>query len=469
MTLRYDASGLEPSVIGEARGVSEGNRSQLRPRLLKAHQRIRAAHERGELGFIDCPDYDPVELVAWAKDKRARGFREQVVIGIGGSSLGARAIYEAMDYEAMNDESPGSESSGLRTHFTENVDPVGVARLFDRLELAHTLFVVVTKSGSTVETMSKFWFAWERVIEEVGEEKAGEHFVAITGPENDGLRALAAKYGFDAFEVPVNVGGRFSVLTPVGLVPLALAGYDVGGLLDGAFTARDCACLADMDKNVVLQASADIFALYTRGVDQVVMMSYSDQLLAIADWFRQLWAESLGKARDRAGNLVQVGMTPIKALGVIDQHSQAQLYVEGPNNKFVVFLEVANFGREVTIPTRPGLPESLKHLAGKKLSDILSAELQGTRRALQEAQRPTSTWRFDAVQPEDLGAFIFSWEFITAVMGEMLDIDAFDQPGVELGKKLAHGLLGRQGFEKWAEMARADDDASIGRAIGVDE
>lgn len=461
MTLRYDATGLKPSVIGDARGVSDIDRSRLGTRLIQAHQAIRAAHERGALGFIDAPLQDCEQLCNWAAKKREQGFRDQVVIGIGGSSLGTRALYEALA------EDPGGEGSagGLRTYFTENIDPVGVARLFERLELRRTLFIVVTKSGSTVETMAKFWLAFDRVCAEVGEQHAGRHFVAITGPENDGLRALADHYGFDSFEVPPNIGGRFSVLTPVGLVPLALAGVDIRGLLAGGRRARECASLADLEQNTLLQVTADIYSLYSRGVDQIVMMSYSDQLLGLADWFRQLWAESLGKAHDRQGQRVHVGMTPIKALGVIDQHSQVQLYMEGPNNKLMVFLEVASFGRQLSVPTRPGLPASLAHLAGLDFGDILAAELQGTRRALQEAGRPTSTWRFDAVQPEDLGTFIFAWEFITALMGELLDIDAFDQPGVELGKKLAHGLLGREGFEQWAAMAQHHADAAPARAI----
>ncbi|AWV89337.1 glucose-6-phosphate isomerase [Bradymonas sediminis] len=466
MTLRYDATGLKPSVVGDARGVSDLDRSRLRPRLLKAHQAIRTAHERGELGFIDCPQKDPESILSWAAKKRAEGFREQVVIGIGGSSLGSRALYEAL---AEDPHAGEGSADGLRTHFTENIDPVGVARLFDRLDLSKTLFIVVTKSGSTVETMSKFWLAFDRVCSELGEDKARAHFVAITGPKNDGLRALADHYGFDSFEVPTNVGGRFSVLTPVGLVPLALAGIDIRGLLAGAKRARECAALPDFEHNTLLQITADIFTLYERGVDQIVMMSYSDQLLPIADWFRQLWAESLGKAKDRGGNSVHVGMTPIKALGVIDQHSQVQLYMEGPNDKLMVFLEVASFGRELKVPTRPGLPASLAHLAGLDFGDILDAELQGTRRALQEAGRPTSTWRFDGVQADDLGSFIFAWEFITALMGELFDIDAFDQPGVELGKKLAHGLLGREGFEQWAKLAQSNADAGAARSIDDEE
>lgn len=453
MTLRYDASGLDASVVGDDRAVTDDDRARLADDLQSAHRAVVEAAERGELGFVDCPDVDPGPIVEWAERKRG-DFTDQVVIGIGGSSLGARAVYETMD-------APGE--GGLRTHFAENVDPHATRALFDSLDLSKTLFVVVTKSGTTVETMTKFWYLFDRVAQQMGEERAAEHIVAVTGPDNAGLRAVAERYEFDAFEVPENVGGRFSVLTPVGLVPLALAGYDVEALLDGAGRARDIAVSAgDPSDNPFLRATADIQTLYERGCDQIVMMSYSEQLFRLADWFRQLWAESLGKAKNRRGEAVHVGMTPVKALGAIDQHSQAQLYMEGPNDKLIVFLEVEAFDADLTVPERDGFPEGLSHLAGKKLSDIFKAELQGTRRALQEAGRPTTTWRFSRVEPGQVGAFLFGWEFITALMGELWDIDAFNQPGVELGKKMAHGLLGREGFEDWADMAETrKSDSSL--------
>ncbi|MFW6054218.1 MAG: glucose-6-phosphate isomerase, partial [Persicimonas sp.] len=261
MTLSYDASGLQPSIAGEERGVSDEDRAQLAERLATALKDVMAANRRGELGFIDCPDIDPGPIVEWAEQKRAGDFTDQVVIGIGGSSLGARAIYESMSGSA------GRGQDGLRTHFAENVDPVGVANLFDSLDLTKTLFVVVTKSGSTIETMTKFWYAFDRLVDEVGPEQASEHFVAITGPDNAGLRAMVDEYGFDSFAVPPNVGGRFSVLTAVGLVPLALAGYDIAALLGGAKKARENARGTEVAQNPLLRASADVYTLYERGVD----------------------------------------------------------------------------------------------------------------------------------------------------------------------------------------------------------
>lgn len=459
MTLRYDATGLDPDTIGDDRGVSPDDRHSLRSRLADALAAVEGLRERGEQGFLDCPDHDPSDLVGWAGQKR-RGMTDQVVIGIGGSSLGALAVLSTVRDDRLE---------GLRTHFAENVDPVEFSRLLDRLDLSTTILVVISKSGSTIETMSKFWIVYDRLIEQMGEEAAADHVVAITDPREGGLRRLVDEQGFDAFPVPSDVGGRFSVLTPVGLVPLALAGYPVDRLLDGARQARQAALVDTVADNALLGAAADIFTLYERGVDQLVMMAYSSQLIDLADWFRQLWAESLGKAHDRQGNAVHVGMTPVKALGVIDQHSQVQLYMEGPNDKHIVFLEVERFDDDLRVPERKGLPESLGHLHGKSLSEIMGAELQGTRRALQEAGRPTTSWVFGRVSPEAVGGFILSWEFITAVVGELLDINAFDQPGVELGKKIAHGLLGRHGFDEWRELGQGGGGDTGRQAVVVSD
>lgn len=449
-SLRYDARGLTSDAIGD-RGVRDADRTARADALRTARAAIVGRHESGELGFLDCPDIDVAPFLEFADEiTSGRRFHTQVVFGIGGSSLGARAVLE----------SAAKRPSGLDTHFAENMDPVTFGRLFDELELQRTLFVVVTKSGSTIETMSKFWFAWQR-MQEVAGEHASRHFVAITDPERGSLRALADEHGFDSFEVPPNVGGRFSVLTAVGLLPLALAGYPVERLLQGARDARDHALEDDLDDNAVMRCALDHVLLMERGISQTVMMAYSDLLYPLVEWFCQLWGESLGKARRRDGEHVETGLTPIKALGVIDQHSQMQLYVEGPRDKHIVFLEVQNFARSVTIPDAPGLPESLQHLAGTSMAEIMHAELNGTRRALEQADRPTSTWAFESVSPEAVGAFIVGWETVTALVGELLDINAFDQPGVELGKKIAHGLLGREGFEEWASLGAASESSVV--------
>ncbi len=439
--LRYETTGL----YGE--GLLEGD-SFDRGEISLAAERLQARFSSGELGFVNCPDIDPEAIEAWAATKLQEGWTDQVVIGIGGSSLGARAVLHAADPEHLR---------GLRTHFAENLDPETVDRLFSGLDPRTTLVVVITKSGTTIETMSQFWIAWRMIADAVGEEASHRHLVGITDPEGGELRKLVERHGWQNFSVPPNVGGRFSVLTAVGLVPLALAGYPIAELLQGARQVRERHA-ADLAGSWGM-AAAEHISLMREGVDELVMMSYADRLSMLVDWFCQLWAESLGKARNRRGETVHVGITPIKALGVIDQHSQVQLYMEGPRNKHVTFLEVERFERDRVVPVSPALPDGLSHLQGRRISEIFAAELAGTRAALRREGRPTSRWIFSEISPRTVGSFLFSWQMITAMAGELLEIDAFDQPGVELGKKIAHGLLGRVGHAEFARLGQpAEED-----------
>lgn len=432
--LEYDVRGLDASWIGAQKGLDYAHRKDTwRDRLGAARDAVLDAHEQGTLGFLTSFEKGIDDIKTWcASTLEGKRFTHQIVLGIGGSSLGALAILATQ----------GGHAGGLETHFSENIDPRSFGRLLERLPLESTLVIIISKSGTTIETMSKFWIVHELLIEAVGFEEAASHIVAITDPEKGSLRKLAAERGFKTFGVPPEVGGRFSVLTPVGLVPLCLAGYDIEELCEGARQMRRSIETSEVDDDVTLQAAADQLVLLDRGITQVVMMPYCDDLLPLADWFRQLWAESIGKRVNRRGEEVFSGITPLKALGVIDQHSQVQLYMEGPADKHVMFLEVVDFEQDFSVPSRPGFPEALSHLEGKTLSEMLAAELEGTARALADAGRPTSRWRLDRISPAHVGAFIIAWEMITAVTGELLDINAFDQPGVELGKKIAHGLLG---------------------------
>lgn len=436
MGLTYDNSGVHASVVTRG-GITDEEREALAATLEQTRTDLHQAWKSETLGFFACPDTHADSLVDWANRYR-EGFTDQVVIGIGGSSLGTRAVLNSR-----------LESPSIRTHFAENIDPTSFAALITRLDLAHTLFIVISKSGNTIETMAQFWIIWDKLVNKLGLAEAQKKVVMITDPESGDLRKMVREVGFESWAVPPNVGGRFSVLTAVGLVPLALAGYPIGRLLEGARQARDRAFSAPLGDNPTFQAALDHFLLGQRGYTQTVMFTYSDELRDLAEWFCQLWGESLGKARNRAGELVYTGFSPVRAVGVIDQHSQVQLYAEGPFDKHIVFCEVDHFPVDMTVPEREGFPAGLSHLLGKSLSEIFAAELQGTRRAIEEAGRPSSRWIFEGITPESMGAFLFSWEFITAIVGELLDINAFDQPGVELGKKIAHGLLGKSGHEEF--------------------
>ncbi len=432
--LEYDGGAL----YGEGLLSSEAMDSQARrTRRLAASEALLERLDSSELGFDEAPDTETAPIEAFAKERLSEEWTDQVVIGIGGSSLGAEAVLRS---------ARPHHRRGLRTHFADNLDPESVDRLFSQLDLRTTLLVVVTKSGTTIETMSQFWIARQLLEEAVGAKRAHRHVVAITDPEDGALRRLVNQEGWYSFDIPPNVGGRFSVLTPVGLVPLALAGYPIEPLLKGARQVRDRYATAEEIADSLGRMADEALALAEAGYGQVVMMTYGDRLVGLVDWFRQLWAESLGKAHQRDGEQVHRGITPVFARGVVDQHSQVQLYMEGPKDKWVCFLEVEEFARDRRVPDSPALPEGLEHLGGTSVSDIFAAELEGTRRALQESGRPTASWRFQKVVPKSVGGFLYAWQMITGVAGELWQVNAFDQPGVELGKKIAHGLLGREEY-----------------------
>lgn len=442
MGVTYLNDGCTREAIGR-RGVAPELDTEIISNLTSARERLVRAHRDEILGFMNCVDNPVHETLEKTKIFR-ENFSTQIVIGIGGSSLGARAVLESWH-----------ATPTVETHFSENIDPESFLSLMESLDLASTVFVVVSKSGTTIETMAKFWIAWSQVVDEVGEDAAGAHFIAITDPEKGAMRPIAESYGFTTFEVPPNVGGRFSVLTSVGLVPLAISGYPIESLLDGAATAREHFLEHSIADNAILRSASDHFELLKTGHSVTVMMVYADRMVGLSEWFAQLWGESLGKAVDRTGATVNTGLTPIRALGVVDQHSQVQLYVEGPTDKHIVFVETQRFRRDVSVPGGDAFPQALRHLQGRSLSEILAAEATGTRKALEAAERPTTRWVFDEISPTNVGYFLMAWEITTGLVGELLNIDAYNQPGVELGKKIAHGLLGRKGFEQWARLADA--------------
>ena len=358
--LRYVFTGLGAGTIGGEVGLNMADVEQMHSNHDEARDVLFERHRLGELGFMSLGDVSVESIVSWAKEVRASAaFDDHVVLGIGGSSLGALAILQtAPELE---------DGDGLRTHFSESVDPHSFSRLLSRLDLSRTLVTVITKSGSTIETMSKFWILYEQMIEELGQEETSRRIIAITDPDPQvsALRRMADAHGFRTFDVPSNVGGRFSVLTPVGLVPLALAGYDLEGLLSGARRLRDHFRQEPPVTNAPLAAASHHIALLDRGITQTVMIAYCDRLEGMVDWFRQLWGESLGKRHDLDGKDVFVGLTPIKAMGVIDQHSQVQLWAEGPVDKHIVFVDVEDHGTDVEVPEREGLPDKIAHLSGK--------------------------------------------------------------------------------------------------------
>jgi len=372
-----------------------------------------------------------------------------VVLGIGGSALGNIALQSALNPATHNLLDAGTRS-GPRVFVVDNVDPAYFASVMDFCRTnggyEKTLFNVISKSGETAETASEFMIVRDRLNEALGSD-AKHHIVAVTDPAKGTMRQICDAEGYTTLPVPDGVGGRFSVLSPVGLFSAAMAGIDINALLDGA-TSMDQRCTRpELDKNPAAMLAALLVELGTsKGKHNHVMMPYANNLYLLADWFRQLWAESLGKRVDNTGAVVHTGFTPIKALGTTDQHSQVQLYREGPNDKVLCLVDVEQLAEdEVTIPTGLGV-ETLTYLEGSSLAKLLAAEKLATEYALVESQRPNFTITFPRVDAHHVGEFIYLWEMVTAYAGLMLNIDAYDQPAVELGKQATYGLMGREGF-----------------------
>lgn len=441
MTIRIDYSNM----IGPASGgIDEKVWADAAPRLSRAHAGFSELRKSGSVGFVEIASDVALRQQAldFAADVKGR-YTDVVILGIGGSALGPIALRTALRPSGWNLLSDAQRDGYPRLHVLDNVDPDTIAALVGRIELGRSLFIVTSKSGGTAETMSQFLVVHSRVVE------AGlsprDHFVFVTDPVQGALRPLADSLFVPALDIPANVGGRFSVLTPVGTLPAALIGIDIGGLLDGAAAMAARCETDDLSKNPAgVYAALQWLAETKYGKSINVMMPYSDQLRDMADWFVQLWAESLGKITADGSS---VGQTPLAALGATDQHSQVQLFMEGPKDKVVTFVAVDERDVDVTIPHGFSEVKELGYLGGHSLGELIDIEQRATAGALAKRGRPNLTIHLERVDAWHIGGFMMLLELATAYAGQLYEVDAFNQPGVELGKQFAYALLGRPGAE----------------------
>ncbi len=362
-------------------------------------------------------------------EKTTAKYSHIVVLGIGGSALGTICIGQSLSHLFKPS----------RLIVADNIDPVIIKELEEMIDLGKTLFIAVTKSGSTPETLSQFFYFKDKC------EKAGlavnEHFVVVTDPEKGLLRQIAEKESIPSFEVPETTGGRFSVLTAVGLLPAAFIGADIDALLNGARKMREFFLNEDPAKNLPFRLAAIQYLAYRKGKSINVIIPYAQKLIKFADWYRQLLAESIGKKSDREGNTVNVGITPVNALGATDQHSQSQLYNEGPNDKLHIFIKVKDTAPQIPIPNPYPEDQSLSYLNNITFNKLIETEMEGTVQALTQNERPNITIEIERIDEETLGELFMLFEGATAFLGEFFNINAFDQPGVELSKQITKQLL----------------------------
>jgi glucose-6-phosphate isomerase len=454
--IQFDLSNVLADAIGPDHGLTMEELLGEQARCSAALAAIQARRET-DLRWLDLPYAQDVldSMLDYASSVGGR-FKNIVVLGIGGSALGNTALQSALGSPFHNVEPPPGVA---RLFVLDNIDPDLVGEFLAHFDPEKTLFNVISKSGGTAETMSQFLIFRARLVEHLGEEGHRDHIVVTTDKENGVLREIVNREGYESFIVPEGVGGRFSVLSPVGLLSSALVGIDVKGLLKGA---------ADMDKRCQTEALMDnpalLYALVQhklheeKGLPIAVTFPYSHRLANMAAWYAQLLGESLGKRLSKSGEQVFRGPTPVSAVGVTDQHSQVQLYVEGPFDKWFTLLTVGTGDHEVKIPKTPA-PfrdlEGVDYLGGRSLGDLFRAEREGTRIALTDAKRPNASIHFETITAHSVGQYIYMMELAVALMGEFYDVDAFDQPGVEAGKIAAYALMGRAGFEAERERIEA--------------
>jgi glucose-6-phosphate isomerase len=460
MRLTISDDTMMAGAIGPEHGLTDGELDSIAPEAQRAFDEVEALRAGDETTFFRLPyETDAARRITRAAKAIAERCDNFVVLGIGGSALGTIAVHAALRHPFWNLLGKQERKGRPRLFVLDNVDADWLAAFKETVNLKRTVFNVITKSGSTSETVAQFLHFRDALARALGPRHVNNVIITTDptqGPLRKMLNEAAEARRYESFDVPPGVGGRFSVLSAVGLLPLAVVGVNTDKLLAGARDV-DAACKErDWRKNPALKCAALLYLAHVRrGKSLTVMMPYAQRLRDVADWFRQLWAESLGKKVNRAGETVHAGLTPIKALGVTDQHSQVQLYAEGPFDKVIVFVRVEQFEKKVGIPSKNLPVAGLEYLGGHTFNELIAVEQRATHAALTKAGRPSLTITLPKVTPETVGELLYLLEMQTAYAGALYDINSFDQPGVEEAKKFTYGLMGRPGYEHKAEEFRS--------------
>ena len=445
MLLKFDFNNMMSDFIGD-QGITVKELDAMKEQAKAANEFFQSNRGDGMMGWADLP-YNQDAVVADILDY-AKSIKDKieyfVVLGIGGSALGPAAVFTALCHFRHNDLPKDKQK--IKFLVEDNVDPERMLALLDVIEPEKTLFNVITKSGATSETMSQYLIISDLLKKKIGA-KWNEHIVATTSSAKGNLIKLAKENNFKTFYIPDGVGGRFSELCPVGLLPAAIMGIDIKAMLEGA-AAMDKACKdADIYKNPALMAAVLQFIAMGKGKNISVMMPYADSLKYIADWYCQLWGESLGKAKDNNGKLINAGQTPVKSLGVTDQHSQVQLYTEGPYDKVITLIGVEKYRGDVVIPQGAEAFPDVNFLCGHTMGELINTERVATEYALTRSKHMNNTILLDEVNANTIGQLLMLFQIETAYEGYLLNIDAFNQPGVEEGKNATYALFNRKGYE----------------------
>ncbi|MCL2592235.1 MAG: glucose-6-phosphate isomerase [Defluviitaleaceae bacterium] len=397
----------------------------IREKIESAKVSISEKKSKGLMDFMLLPHNqgNVVEEILDYKEKMKGKIENIVILGIGGSAFGTYVLHNALNHPYHN------EFKTPKLYIADNIDPERLFHILERVDINKTLFNVITKSGETIETISQFM-----IIKNLLGGKAKELIVITTDEESGSLIKVAKNEGFKTFFVPKGVGGRFSVLTPVGLLPAAFLGLDIKEILRGASQACE-------DTAITFAAMQYMSLLDNKNI--FVMMPYVDRLKLVPDWYSQLFSESLSKEIDNDGNIVNTGFNVAKALGATDQHSQLQLYIEGPKDKIIIFLDVDEYHEEMIIPKNYENIDSLKILGGVPHSKLIKLSKKATEASLTEVGQMNMTLTLPKITEFTIGQLLYMLEYSCAFLGELMNINAFNQPGVEHGKKLIYKYLSK--------------------------
>ncbi len=444
MALRYDYLNMMRNRVG-SEGVAPEELQALSGLLEQAKHALKKRRDDGSLGFFDVPKRRPSKR---AMEKLLAGLDKEVdtllVIGIGGSILGAQALDQAL----TGLKYPARGRRVFRLAFAgDATDPQAMTDLLKTISWRKTAVNIISKSGDTIEPMAAFTLARDHLVKTLGRTKAAKRIVATTDAEKGTMRKIVDREKYAALPVPGNVGGRFSVFTEVGMFPAMAAGIDAGDLWDGAARETERFWRSTVMQNPPLLYAGLQYLLYRKNKPISVLMPYVQRLRLVSVWYRQLWAESLGKKTDRTASTVHVGPTPIAAIGPADQHSQIQLYNEGPNDKIVTFVEVEKFARDYRLPNPFPDLEGTAYFSGHRFGEIVQYERQATAEALTMNRRPNGALALSDLSAGSVGELLQAFMCATAVAGELFNVNAFDQPGVEAGKQEMYKLMGREGYQ----------------------
>ncbi len=461
--IRLDVNPMMAEYVG-SRGISRAELDAKIPAMKQAYAAVEAGRGKDMQGWMDLP-YNQEAVVAeiekTAKEIRSE-FEAFVVLGIGGSALGPAAVQAALNHLHYNELS-AEKRNGPRLYIEDNIDPERMAALMDVIDLKKTCFNVITKSGGTAETMSQYLIVTDALKAACGDDWK-KHILITTSETRGFLIKIAKREGFKTFYIPDGVGGRFSELCPVGLIAAAVCNIDIRAMLTGARDMDERCKTDDVFKNPALLDAGLMMLAFEKGANMSVMMPYADSLKLMADWYAQLWAESLGKNVTLDGKPCHAGQTPIKTLGVTDQHSQLQLYTEGPFDKVITFLKVDDFRATTNIPHGCDDIPTIAFLGGKSHNQLIEAERQGTEYALYKAERMCQMIELPEVSAYTIGQLLYFFELVTAYAGALLNINTFNQPGVEESKLAAYAVMGYD-----SEVHTAKREEMKNRPARVDE